>query len=890
MSHIGTIRSTWRCLCLAFLLSCFAGGVSSAENLQSTGGGLPLGVAASNSLFNTSNFVAESALSVNGIEYFIGHYQNQGDALWRYSDNKSRIQRVPLPGYQPALHSKPSMIQTESGELWVYSRDDVWRIPAGQFHAQQVAPGEIEEEFYVSEVLPVKNQVFLTLAMTDADNRHTKSLWRFNEACNCLTDYMVGQYIDRIVEFNGVVLAVEHEYENNAFTGRSLLYHLDIQNDQLSLITNSDPRLDDIFYAIDLHHAITWNENLFFMSTDSDGRGYLWRYDLQAGDLLSLSTVNSLIYGDQFEYFPEILAHQDNLLVVQRSVRRKRDWHESHATEKKLFIYDMGDDTVTHVADLKHQFCWNYEGEDFYLIPSPLTAKVLLDKQDLYYVSDEQGSGFKLWHYHIPDAKKTDITPKAFSDTSQEADCASQDFFTDNLYQKNDELYFFTRKFDAKNDAFNSDLTGLWRLNTDTFEVSQLHSPEAGQTFTHYSSLHQLGDDYVFTSFSSGRYEYHKSNELWHLASETGQLSPVLDPRNEPLRGGAFLDVNQQILISANGRQQERQLFKLETSGAAMSLAQPAKANTNLTTNDFDGDGISDVGFRETVSGAWNIVLSGNSQHRGIRFGLHEKDIPVPADYDGDGITDIAFRRPSNQTWYVLNSSGSNYNSDNEDGIQRTVMGMAEDDIPIPADYDGDGIDDMAVRRPSWQAYIIRHSSTGQTVQVKFGLSNTDIPVTGDFDGDGKADVAFLRTGNKTWYVQNSSGSNYNSDNNDNIQRIGLGWRLGDVPTPADFDGDGITDIAIWRASQSRFVVRYSTTGDVALIDFNNASEAIPVVGDYNGDGLADTALYFASTGTWLVRDIPSEQDTEFYYPADASAFPLSLPLTEVLKRLQSKK
>lgn len=101
----------------------------------------------------------------------------------------------------------------------------------------------------------------------------------------------------------------------------------------------------------------------------------------------------------------------------------------------------------------------------------------------------------------------------------------------------------------------------------------------------------------------------------------------------------------------------------------------------------------------------------------------------MPADFDGDGKADLAVRRPSTHFWYILNSSGGNYNSDREDGIQRVQFGLQEEDIPIVADYDGDGYADIAVRRPSNQfQYILRSSDNGVT-SLQFGLRETDIPL-----------------------------------------------------------------------------------------------------------------------------------------------------------------
>ena len=115
-----------------------------------------------------------------------------------------------------------------------------------------------------------------------------------------------------------------------------------------------------------------------------------------------------------------------------------------------------------------------------------------------------------------------------------------------------------------------------------------------------------------------------------------------------------------------------------------------------------------------------------------------------------------------------------------------------------------------------------------------------------DFDGDGKTDLSVFRPSEGNWYL-NQSTAGFGA----------FGWGLsGDVLTPGDYDGDGKTDAAIFRAtadpSQPDFYVLNSMGFTVAGVSWGVAGD-IPVTADYDGDGKTDAAVYRPSDHTWYI-------------------------------------
>ena len=74
------------------------------------------------------------------------------------------------------------------------------------------------------------------------------------------------------------------------------------------------------------------------------------------------------------------------------------------------------------------------------------------------------------------------------------------------------------------------------------------------------------------------------------------------------------------------------------------------------------------------------------------------------------------------------------------------------------------------------------------------------------------------------------------------------------VPVPADYDGDGRADLAVYHPAAGDWYVQPSAGGADRREHLGSATAA-PVPGDYDGDGRADLAVFDrANAGRWSFR------------------------------------
>ncbi len=116
---------------------------------------------------------------------------------------------------------------------------------------------------------------------------------------------------------------------------------------------------------------------------------------------------------------------------------------------------------------------------------------------------------------------------------------------------------------------------------------------------------------------------------------------------------------------------------------------------------------------------------------------------------------------------------------------------------------------------------------------AKFQTISLPHPAPFDFDGDGRSDVSVFRPSNGAWYINRSTAGLW----------VPVWGTSDDKLVPADYDGDQKTDVAVWRPADGNFYILNSFNNTVRVENFGLAGD-IPTGGDWDGDGKADPAVY----------------------------------------------
>ena len=279
--------------------------------------------------------------------------------------------------------------------------------------------------------------------------------------------------------------------------------------------------------------------------------------------------------------------------------------------------------------------------------------------------------------------------------------------------------------------------------------------------------------------------------------------------------------------------------------GATVSTTTPAKLLYSTT-----------FGGRTARAEAIALDLKGNVYLAGTSAG----DLPTtpgafqpkpPGQLDGFV---AKFSTTFNDTIGVFRPSSNAFllrNSNTAGPADLNVPFGISGDLSVTGDWDGNGIDDVAIFRPGTQQWLLRLQN-GTTITLNAFGQNGDIPVAGDWNGDGIDTIGVFRPSTNEWILTN--GPNTNNTTPPENFRFPFGTS-GDIPITGDWTGAGFDTPGTFRPGQSLFILSIGFSSTVDITAFFGTKGVRPVVGDWDGDGVTTIGVFDPGTGTMSLNN-----------------------------------
>jgi uncharacterized delta-60 repeat protein len=285
---------------------------------------------------------------------------------------------------------------------------------------------------------------------------------------------------------------------------------------------------------------------------------------------------------------------------------------------------------------------------------------------------------------------------------------------------------------------------------------------------------------------------------------------------------------------------------------------------------DVDGKAVTDIGEHVDVAGSAAIQSDGKIVAAGLSYLEYVDSDFAVVRYNTNGTLDTSFADDGK----IVTDIGRYFDAARSVAIQsdgKIVAAGSSENSSLSSDFavvrykasglvdstfgGGDGITTVDFNNETNDhAYEMTLDSQGRAVVV--GQSYPAFAVARiilgqevvepsrapfDFDGDGRSDVSVFRPSDSVWYLDRST---------DGFQAVQFGAPT-DKIVPADYDGDGKTDIAVFRDGTWWRINSGDSTIDA--VQFGQSGD-IPVPADYTGDGRDDLAVY--RNGQWWTRDL----------------------------------
>jgi hypothetical protein len=282
---------------------------------------------------------------------------------------------------------------------------------------------------------------------------------------------------------------------------------------------------------------------------------------------------------------------------------------------------------------------------------------------------------------------------------------------------------------------------------------------------------------------------------------------------------------------------------------------------TGLAQGDFNGDGNADLIVTNGTSAT--VLLGGGDGtfYAAANYPAHSSRVLV-ADFNGDGVLDFAV---DDGTMVFLG------NGDGTFQLGVPWRDPSTGSLGLVADFNGDGIPDFLARSFAGLTILLSNGDgsfvalppfdPSYYVYVGFDgfnpIAGVNSVAVGDFNGDGILDLAVI------FFIPKSPGQfnryfvavhlgrgdgTFTPAGANLMNYLSLGGIATVTISSGDFNGDGISDLAVSVNGKSIVYVGSAVHGFNSMEYASVYVPISPVIGDFNGDGLPDVASLDGTT------------------------------------------
>jgi hypothetical protein len=282
----------------------------------------------------------------------------------------------------------------------------------------------------------------------------------------------------------------------------------------------------------------------------------------------------------------------------------------------------------------------------------------------------------------------------------------------------------------------------------------------------------------------------------------------------------------------------------------------------------FTQANVSKIGLYRPSTGAWFLMANGQGTWQGCNvdrclgpFG-DGSDEPLLGDWDGSATSNLGYYDSARKTWQLDSNNNARWDGCRTDTCYNFSINRksSNDEIPLIGSWNGaakpsvgvfkfvnttasnKGSKNKTITKVDGYWYFDRNGNgkwDGCSTDLCFGPFGTsgDIPVVGNWDGAGVSKIGVFTPTTGMWTLDTSGNGQFDGCRIDKC--FGPFGTAGDVPVVGDWNGDGTTKIAVFRATSGEWFLDMNGNGhwdgptvDKYIASFGQPGD-LPLVGKW---------------------------------------------------------